>query len=153
MPQKTGRMGHYDTGTNQTQVHEHARAEGRISRLFQRRLSIVPAGNRGYSTRGRILSRDDSCGPGELSDNHVREWSDTMKRWIPCNILGCESHDNDIEILTDAVQLSDGSCANDGDKCRCHEGCTGWMTADVDMFRANWDDETRAAQAGKEAGV
>jgi hypothetical protein len=83
-----------------------------------------------------------------------RERCDTMKRWIPCNILGCESHDNDIEILTDAVQLfENGVCANDGDKCRCHEGCTGWITADGDIFRSNWDEEPKAAQAGKDAGV
>jgi hypothetical protein len=73
-----------------------------------------------------------------------------MKRWIPCNIEQCQKHGNDIEILTDAVQLDDGSCANDGDKCRCPAGCSGWMTADGDTFRANWDDEPKAAHAGKE---
>jgi hypothetical protein len=63
-----------------------------------------------------------------------------MKKWIPVSWMQCELHGEELEILTDAEQtMRNGVCANDGDRCRCSEGCTGWMTSDEDNFYANWD--------------
>lgn len=63
-------------------------------------------------------------------------------RWIhnPCE--QCEKHGADVEIFTAAEQtIPCGACAHDGDACRCSEGCTGFMTADEEMFHCNWHDE------------
>ena len=70
-----------------------------------------------------------------------REGRGKVTRWIPCDIEQCVEHGNDIEIQTDAVQPAAGVTAYDGDKCRCPDGCTGWMTADEDVFHANWDNQ------------
>jgi hypothetical protein len=67
-----------------------------------------------------------------------------VKKWVPCDIEQCEEHGNDIEILTDAKQPAVGVAANDGDLCRCPEGCRGWMTADDGSFYANWDEPKAA---------
>jgi hypothetical protein len=65
-----------------------------------------------------------------------------MKRWIPNPCEECEEHGASVEILTDAEQtIPNGACANDGDECRCSEGCRGWMTADGDAFYCNWHDD------------
>ena len=66
----------------------------------------------------------------------------TDKKWIPVPWLECEEHGEEVEVLTDADQPTDGGvCATDGDRCRCCEGCTGWMTADGETFHANWDEK------------
>ena len=72
-----------------------------------------------------------------------------MKRWIDNPIEQCDEHGCDVEIFTDADQ--DGPCdvyCNDGDECRCSEGCHGWMTADGGSFYCNWDDEEDNAEVG-----
>jgi hypothetical protein len=75
-----------------------------------------------------------------------------MKRWILNPVEQCEEHGDDVEIFTDAEQtIKDGVCANDGDDCRCPEGCKGWMTADEDSFYCNWIDEPATASGREDA--
>ena len=65
-----------------------------------------------------------------------------MKHWIHNPIEDCDICGSSVEILTAADQT--GPCdvyANDGDRCRCSEGHTGWMTADDGSFYCNWHDE------------
>lgn len=69
------------------------------------------------------------------------DW-DGSKRWIhnPCE--ECETHGASVEILTNAEQtIQGGACANDGDRCRCSDGCNGTMTADGELLKCNWHDE------------
>ena len=76
-----------------------------------------------------------------------------MKRWIYHPYEQCDEHGQDVEILTDAEQPKDGGvCANDGDECRCSEGCKGWMTADEDSFYCNWDDSNDEARKAAKGG-
>ena len=69
------------------------------------------------------------------------------EQWVfnPCE--QCEEHGADVEILTSAQQsIQGGVCANDGDECRCTDGCSGWMTADEDSFYCNWHDKLEGEQ-------
>jgi hypothetical protein len=62
--------------------------------------------------------------------------------WIKDPIHECQKHGAPVEIFTDSEQvMPDGICANDGDRCRCDEGCSGWMTADGNMCECNWSEE------------
>jgi hypothetical protein len=69
--------------------------------------------------------------------------------------LECDEHGVSCEIETTLEQPGPGDelqyICHDGDRVRCPEGCTGWMSADGDAW-PNWDEPEETEEPQNAAG-